>query len=73
MMGTADYGDIVAAVEQVMAGEDCTHFSDINGAVEELPRVLSTPALPRAAPTAAPTASFLSCGAATAAAPWSTF
>ena len=26
-----------------MAGEDCTHFSDINGAVEELPRVLSTP------------------------------
>jgi len=43
MMGTADYGDIVSAVEQVMAGEDCTHFSDINGAVEELPRVLSTP------------------------------
>lgn len=33
MMGTADYGDIVSAVEQVMAGEDCTHFSDINGAV----------------------------------------
>ena len=43
MMGTADYGDIVSAVEQVMAGEDCAHFSDINGAVEELPRVLSTP------------------------------
>ena len=44
MMGTADYGDIVTAVEQVMSGVDCAHFSDINGAVEELPRVLSTPA-----------------------------
>ena len=43
IMGTADYGDIVSAVEQVLAGADCTHFSDINGAVEELPRVLSTP------------------------------
>ena len=36
MMGTADYGDIVTAVEQVMSGVDCAHFSDINGAVEEL-------------------------------------
>lgn len=43
MMGTADYGNIVTAVEQVMAGEECAHFSSINGAVEELPRVLSTP------------------------------
>ena len=43
IMGTADYGQIVTAVKQVMSDEDCAHFSDINGAVEELPRVLSTP------------------------------
>lgn len=76
MMGTADYGDIVSAVEQVMAGEDCTHFSDINGAVEGCPACCLPPptspicALPRAAPTAVPTASSPSCGAATAAALW---
>ena len=43
LLGTADYGDIVTAVNEVMAGEKCVHFSDINGPVEELPRILSTP------------------------------
>ena len=31
------------ALEQVMNGQECRHFADINGPVEELPRVLSTP------------------------------
>ena len=44
VMGTADYGAIANAVERVMAGETVWQFSDINGPVEELPRVLSTPA-----------------------------
>ena len=44
IMGTADYGAIAEAVEQVLAGETVRRFSSINGPVEELPRVLSTPA-----------------------------
>ena len=43
LLGTANYGDIVTAVNEVMSGEKCAHFSDINGPVEELPRLLSTP------------------------------
>ena len=43
VLGTADYGKIAEAVNEVMAGEECRHFSDINGAVEELPRMLTTP------------------------------
>ena len=43
LLGTADYGDIVTAVNEVMAGEKCVHFSDIDRPVEELPRLLSTP------------------------------
>ena len=42
-MGTGCFGDIVPALEQVMNGQECRHFADINGPVEELPRVLSTP------------------------------
>ena len=42
-MGTGCFGDIVPALEQVMEGRECRHFADINGPVEELPRVLSTP------------------------------
>ena len=42
-LGTADYGRIVDAVNEVMAGKPCRHFSDINRAVEELPRLLTTP------------------------------
>ncbi len=43
IMGTGSFGDIVAALEQVMSGQECRHFGDINAPVEELPRVLSTP------------------------------
>ena len=43
IMGTANYGQIVEAVNQVMQGKPCRHFADINGAVEELPRILTTP------------------------------
>ena len=43
LMGTANYGDIVSAIGEVMAGEPCAHFADISGPVEELPRLLSTP------------------------------
>ena len=43
IMGTGCFGDIVLALEQVMNGQECRHFADINGPVEELPRVLSTP------------------------------
>ena len=43
IMGTANYGEIVEAVNAVAAGESCCRFGDINGKVEELPRLLSTP------------------------------
>ena len=43
ILGTADYGNIVTAINEVMAGEACRHLSDINGPVEELPRLLTTP------------------------------
>ena len=43
IMGTANYGQIVEAVNEVMQGKPCRHFADINGAVEELPRILTTP------------------------------
>lgn len=43
IMGTANYGEIVEAVNAVAAGEACCRFGDINGKVEELPRLLSTP------------------------------
>ena len=43
IMGTGCFGDIVTALEQVVNGQECRHFADINGPVEELPRVLSTP------------------------------
>ena len=43
ILGTADYGSIVAAINEVMAGEMCRHLSDINGPVKELPRLLTTP------------------------------
>lgn len=43
IMGTANYGQIVEAVNEVMQGKPCRHFANINGAVEELPRILTTP------------------------------
>lgn len=44
IMGTGSYGEIVTALERVMQGEAYRHFADISGPVEELPRVISTPA-----------------------------
>ena len=43
IMGTGSYGDSVSAVEKVAAGQEYSRFADINGPVEELPRVISTP------------------------------
>ena len=43
IMGTGSYGDIVSAVEKMAAGQEYSRFADINGPVEELPRVISTP------------------------------
>ena len=43
IMGTGSYGDIVSAVEKVAAGQEYSRFADINGPVEELRRVISTP------------------------------
>lgn len=43
ILGTADYSNIVTAINEVMAGQECRHLSDINGPVEELPRLLTTP------------------------------
>ena len=43
VMGTGSYGDIVAALQEVMAGQDCRRFGDIHAPVAELPRVLTTP------------------------------
>lgn len=43
IMGTANYGEIVDAINELMQDEVCSHFSDINGTVEELPRLLTTP------------------------------
>ena len=43
VLGTGSYGEIVSAVEAVMAGEHPRRFGDINAAVEEGDRVLTTP------------------------------
>lgn len=44
VMGTGSYGDIVAAIDEVVQGEPCAHFGDIHAPVPELPRILTTPA-----------------------------
>ena len=43
IMGTANYGEIVDAINEVMQGKSCQRLADINGTVEELPRILTTP------------------------------
>ena len=43
IMGTGSYGDIVAAIDEVVRGEKCEHFGDIHAPVPELPRILTTP------------------------------
>ena len=44
VLGTGSYKDIVSAVEAVMAGERPSLFGDISAPVDELDRVLTTPA-----------------------------
>lgn len=43
LLGTGSYTDIVSAVEEVMAGERPARFGDINAAVEDGDRMVSTP------------------------------
>ena len=44
ILGTGSYKDIVAAVEDVMAGVRANYFDDISAPVDEFGRVLTTPA-----------------------------
>lgn len=43
ILGCGSYGDIVSAVDDVLAGDHPRRFGDINGELEELGRVLTTP------------------------------
>ncbi len=77
ILGTGSYGDIVPAVEEVMAERtgppaSATSTPPRRTAPASSPRRPGMPtcALPRAATTTAPTASSPPCGASTAAVPW---
>ncbi|MDD6160208.1 MAG: 30S ribosomal protein S12 methylthiotransferase RimO, partial [Oscillospiraceae bacterium] len=43
MLGTGSYTDVVAAVEELMAGEKAEHFGDIHRTFEDGQRILTTP------------------------------
>ncbi len=43
ILGTGSYGDIVSAIEAVLAGERVERFGDIHAPVDEFGRVLTTP------------------------------
>ena len=43
ILGCGSYGDIVSAVDRVLEGEKPTYMGDINGELEEMGRVLTTP------------------------------
>ena len=43
LLGTGSYGEIVSAVDEVLAGGTPRRFGDIHAPVEELDRVLTTP------------------------------
>ena len=43
ILGCGSYGDIVSAVDSVLEGGTPRHFGDINGDLEEMGRVLTTP------------------------------
>ncbi len=43
ILGTGSYGDIVPAIEAVLAGERVERFGDIHAPVDEFGRVLTTP------------------------------
>ncbi len=43
MLGTGSYTDVVAAIEELMAGESAQHFGDIHHTYEDGPRIVTTP------------------------------
>ena len=43
MLGTGSYTDVVAAVEELMAGEKAEHFAGINTTYEDGERIVTTP------------------------------
>ena len=43
MLGTGSYTDVVAAVEELMAGEKAEHFGDIHRTYEDGERIVTTP------------------------------
>jgi len=43
MLGTGSYTDVVAAVEELMAGETAEHFGDIHRTYEDGERIVTTP------------------------------
>ncbi len=64
MLGTGSYTDVVAAVEELMAGERAEHFGDIHRTYEDGPRIVTTPPytaylkIAEGCSTAAPSVSF---------------
>ena len=45
-LGTGSYTDVVAAVEELMAGEKAEHFGDIHRTYEDGERMVTTPPTP---------------------------
>ncbi len=43
VLGTGSYGQIVPAVERLLAGQEVSEFGDINAPIDEVDRVLTTP------------------------------
>lgn len=43
VLGTGSYSDIVAAVEELLAGQTVSRFGDIHAPIDEVGRVLTTP------------------------------
>ncbi len=43
MLGTGSYTDVVSAVQELMAGEQCGHFGDIHHTEEDGERMVTTP------------------------------
>ncbi len=43
LLGTGSYGQVVSAVERLMAGEAVSQFGDIHAPVDEFGRILTTP------------------------------
>ncbi len=43
LLGTGSYGEIVRCIEEVLRGENPSHYGDIHAPIEELDRVITTP------------------------------